>query len=93
MKVKVYCPFCGMIFGSAVALKIHTKEYHQIHHTCPVCQKQFRKLVEHFYHLATKDKYHAILYYLYRNPHGGRSDIAKYGKDVIMKELCVNYDI
>ena len=93
MKTKVYCPFCGMIFESAVALKIHAKEYHQIHGNCPACKKQFRKLVEHFYHLAPQDKRHAILYYLYRNPHGGRSDISKHGKEIILKELSIKYDI
>ena len=93
MKTKLYCPFCDRVFDSAMALKLHVKTYHQMDHYCPICNKEFRKPVMHFQYLAPYDKYHAILYYLYANPHNQRSVIAKHGKELILKELNVKVDM
>ena len=93
MKTKLYCPFCDRTFDSAMALKLHIKDHHPADNYCPICDKEFRKPVMHFQYLAPYDKYHAILYYLYANPHHQRSIIAKRGKELIMKELSIKVDM
>ena len=93
MKTTLYCPFCGRTFDSAMALKLHVKAHHPVDDYCPICNKKFKKPVVHFQYLAPYDKYHAILYYFYANVHHQKSDIAKHGKELIIKELSVKVDI
>jgi len=60
------CPVCKERFQNVGALKIHFRRNHAEKYVnrCPFCNRTFKNIISHYYHVGRRDEKHAAIYLL-----------------------------